>query len=141
MSPPNASPLRPRLVTLQHQHINRHNKTSLLVIECTINNINGTALVDPGAEATFIHKRHAVNLKSTNQGILIQVADGRKIVGRGYSNINFSLKPQNGQHYMEKSTAVSAPIAYDFILGKDWLDYVGAIINCPTNTIYFNNQQ
>jgi hypothetical protein len=73
---------------------------------------------------------------SCRNGILIQVADKRKIIGKEYNGIQLSVD-QSGKKFKQELTAISALIAYDLILGKDWLDSTNPDIDWPTNTLTF----
>jgi hypothetical protein len=116
--------------------------THLLILTGKINGVKGKILIDSGADASFINKKHASLGASMpqGQGILIQVADKRKFVGREYDKIRLKIE-NNGTNYEQEISAISAPIAYDLILGKDWLDRNNPKIDWPSNTIHIGNHE
>jgi hypothetical protein len=66
----------------------------------------------------------------------IQLANKKVIPGKEYTDITFSVTT-NKSIYTHSCTMIAAPIAYDMILGKDWLDEVDPNISWPNNTVTF----
>jgi hypothetical protein len=114
-------------------------KTELLVLRGTLGSETISILIDSGANPSYI-KNTSANLNPYNpihdSERVIELADGTPTFkGQHYVNIPFSVNQV--RLFEDRHDFISAPIAYDIILGKVWLDKYNPRIDWPTNTLTF----
>jgi hypothetical protein len=135
-SPVACSPSR---TTVQLHHVQRRtSKTNLLVVKGSISGKTISILIDGAAESSFINNKSPALLGKTPIATVgIQLANKRVIPGKEYTKLSFTV-PGTDTTYSHSRNMIAAPIAYDIILGKDWLDEEDPNISWPNNTVTFN---
>jgi hypothetical protein len=122
-----------------HHLLDRTNNPELLICEGSLLNEPITILFDGGANPSYIRQDLTVisglTLHSTN--IQIKLADGSIIDGQRTSDLDFSLF---GDVFHDSHSFIAAPIAYDIILGIDWLRKHNPQINWRNSTMHLRGQ-
>jgi hypothetical protein len=107
------------------------------VVKGLLNDRKISILIDGAAEGCFINSQLPILSELQSCGpVGIQLANKSVIPGKQYNNIKFSVEGLNTT-YTNTRNFISAPIAYDMILGKDWLDHENPNISWPDNTLSF----
>ena len=108
----------------------------LLVVEGSMFGVKIRILIDGGAAGNFIKKETLSKLPTqatsnfTKYERPIYLADDSIIQSSTFGKLPFSIGK-----YKEKAEFITAPIAYDVILGKPWLTLVNPQINWRTNEV------
>ncbi|KAJ3193997.1 hypothetical protein HDU67_004928, partial [Dinochytrium kinnereticum] len=127
--------------TLKTHHVHKQdNQDHLLVIQGTINDRPAKILIDGGATPSFVKDSLAYEIGKPSSddhfNIKLAASTSRTVKGRLFKNLDLSIDA-----YSTTQDFISAPIAYDVILGKDWLSSINPRIDWTHNTVTFENHR
>ena len=125
------------LYQLKDRHLRENtDEAGLIVLQGSINHQKINILIDSGAMPSFINSKLSIlkTVPSSDTPVKIRLADKSTIPGRLFQDIPFQAS--SGSAILAQTHSfIAAPIAYDIILGKDWLNRYNPSIDWPTNTI------
>ena len=123
-------------------HISNHHseplttKKGLLICTGLHNQTSFSILIDSGANPSFLNLDRVRKLfpdHPLKDPVQVQLADKRTITGYTTSPLSFTVQ---GTSFSDSHSFTAVPsLAYDMILGKDWLNRHNPQIDWPTNTV------
>ena len=130
--------VKPHQLKLHGSHLERRKGGKVLVVKGYLNNAHVRIMIDSGATGCFAKKwfRNTLNEKELSgvQKINISLADKSIIHGEQFDGFNLEIGD-----FKQKITLALADIAYDVILGIDWLEEHNPIINWEKRTLSFGD--
>ena len=125
------------LYQLKNRHLRENtDEAGLIVLQGNIDNQKINILIDSGAMPSFINSQLSIlkTVPSSDTPVKIRLADKSTIPGRLFKDIPFRMS-SGPSIITQNHSFIAAPIAYDIILGKDWLNKYNPDIDWPTNSI------
>ena len=137
LSPPPESESS-RLLNLKAYHQDHlTHKENLLVLNGSTNGRKLKILIDSGANPSFINSDlDFIELQTASNDIQIRLANGKIISSSGTATLDFSMDQLQDSHNF-----IAAPIAYDLILGIDWLRKLNPQIDWISNILTIGNKK